>query len=360
MTPQGGWWGLALGLAVTVVASPGCVFKGKHELLEVQLDATRITMAARAEQCLTDIRDLEEQVEDLTLEIVLRQVQLDELGVRTELRDGEIDRLRSEKLALAVDLREALGKIAQLEEELTSLRRRRRRPPRVEPSPAPEAEDEPPSAGEQALADMQARLREHFHMEMEAAFLDRSHEQAQEAFRALEEAGYVSVLRRGPATVVRIPTRKLFQEGRSTLSARGLKIVEDAAAALSGIPGRQVAIEAHTHTTPTHSAEFASNWERGFGRAVAVLHALEASEVDARLSATSFAGTRPLAEGDTPQARQANRRVELVLTVDPDLSEPADPESEDEEGEEETGGSLGGEAASDDAASGQPASPERR
>ena len=64
-----------------------------------------------------------------------------------------------------------------------------------------------------------------------------------------------------------------------------------------------------------------------------MLRALEATEVEARLSATSFAGTRPITDNKSKDGRRANRRVELVISVDPDLIdafEPTPPEDEEQ------------------------------
>ena len=81
------------------------------------------------------------------------------------------------------------------------------------------------------------------------------------------------------------------------------------------MPGLRVTVEGHTDDQPVHTAEFASNWERAFSRAVAVLRGLEAS--GALLSVASFAGTRPLVANDTAEGRERNQRVELVIEVDP-------------------------------------------
>ena len=310
------------------LAASGCVFKGKRELLEVQLDATRIAMSARAEQCQTDIRTLERKLDDVTLEIVLRQLQLDELSVRTDLRDTELERLQAERVALATDLEAAVLENESLRKELEAEKaknRRRRRRPIESPAPGGTEPGEPATEGLRALADIQATLEQDFQDRMQSAFIDRMHEATVAAFQPLLDGGHVEVVREGKATVVRIPTSKLFQEGWATLSPRGMKIVADARAALAQIPGRDVSVEAHTDNVPVHSARFPSNWEKGFGRAVAVLHALEAGAFVGRLSATSFAGTRPLVKGDTPQARQINRRVELVITVDPEIAQRYEP-----------------------------------
>lgn len=294
-----------------------CVFKGKHERLQVQLDATQMAMSARAERCQTDIQTLEARVHDLDQEISLRQQQLDELGVRTALRDEELAKLQEERVALAVLLENTLEENRSLKTQLESLRRRRRKP--VERPTDPDGPPQDP--GRVALSDIQEKLEEDFQEQLAQQFLDSAHEKALEVFAPLVEARLVEILRVDGATVLRIPTGKLFQEGQTVLSPRGQKIVSDVAAGLERIPGRDVSIEAHTDEEPVHSAQFPSNWEKGFGRAAVVLHALEAQNVHARLSATSFAGTRPLVRG----GGEVNRRVELVITIDPSIADRFEP-----------------------------------
>ena len=157
---------------------------------------------------------------------------------------------------------------------------------------------------------------------MRRARADEAHTAAAAAFQPLADAGHAEVLRVGDDTVVRIATHLLFQEGWTTLSPRGEQIALAAAEALQQIPGRRVAIEAHTDDRPVHSAAFASNWEKGFGRAVALLRVFEAANVHATLSATSHAGSRPLVEGRTDAAQKRNRRVEIIIGTDSTLAAP--------------------------------------
>lgn len=312
-----------------------CVLRGKHERVQVQLDATQMAMSARAEQCQTDIQDLESRIEVLDQEIALRQVQLDELDVRTSLRDAELAKLQEQRVALGVLLEDTLEENRALKARVEALERRRRR--RV-PEGDPGVEAPPEDPGRLALTELQGKLEEDFQQQMAQQFIDRSNDQALEAFAALADGGQGEVVRVGDATVVRIPTGKLFQEGQTVLSPRGREIVRVIAAGLAKIPGRDVSIEAHTSQEPVHSAQFPSNWEKGFGRAAVVLHALEAENVHARLSATSFAGTRPLVDG----GGDVNRRVELVISTDPSIAEQFAPTPEEP---------IEGEAAADPDAS---------
>ncbi len=303
---------------IVLGALAGCISKGKHELLEVQLDATRIAMSARALQSQEDLAALHAQLESQTQEIVLRRLQLEALLVEAELRDDRLQRVGAERVALLARIEHLQAQIAQLSED---------RGASDDDPEAPSPEVEPIS--ERALAELTAQVRAQQIAEQEALWQARAHASAAEAFAQLIEAGHAELLRTPRATVIRIPTGRLFQEGWTTLSPRGEQIVAGAAEALAQIPGRSVSIEAHTDDRPVHSATFPSNWERGFSRALTVLRGLAAAGAPGSLSATSYAGTRPL----SPEASdEQNRRVELVIRTEPDpiddLRQAPEPEPE--------------------------------
>lgn len=271
-----------------------CVPKGRHELTEVQLDATRTALSARAAQCAADGQACEATVAALEAEISARQAQLDELARREALRDAEIVRLEALRVGLAAEL-EALA---------AELAKKGKAPP---PQPAE-------TVGGRAVADIAAAVGEHLRETIERERHAAARAETEAAFAALVAEGRAELATRGEAVVVRFPTALLFQEGFTTLSPRGEQVAQAAAEALSRLPGRTVTVEGHTDDAPVHTAEWPSNWERGFSRAVAVLRALEAAGAGTRLSAASFAATRPLG----PDARQ-NDRVELVVALDPEL-----------------------------------------
>lgn len=296
--------------ALLLVLLAGCVPKGRYEIAAVQLDATRTALSARTGQCAQDAMAQEARIAALEEEIRGRQLQLDELAVRAQLRDAELEALQEKVVALVVELDERSRELTRLRAELDRLTKR-----------APDAPDEAPepTVGAQTLAEIAEQVKAHFHEQLEHARRDRARDDDARAFATLVAEGRVELAVRGEATVVRIPTALLFQEGFSTLSPRGQQIATQVAEALERVPGRRITVEGHTDDRPVHTAEFASNWERGFSQALAVLRALEGAGAPATLSVASFAGTRPLVAGDRPEDLERNRRVELLIEADPDL-----------------------------------------
>jgi chemotaxis protein MotB len=75
-------------------------------------------------------------------------------------------------------------------------------------------------------------------------------------------------------------------------------------------------VDGHTDNVPlSGTGRYRDNWELSSARAVSVVKYLVAQGVPAaRLVAAGFGEFQPLAEGDTPEARNRNRRIELKLT----------------------------------------------
>ncbi len=70
------------------------------------------------------------------------------------------------------------------------------------------------------------------------------------------------------------------------------------------------------------SGRYQNNWELSAARAATVVWYLEAAHLmkPGLLSAVGHAATKPIAKNDTPEGREANRRVEMVVELNADES----------------------------------------
>lgn len=114
----------------------------------------------------------------------------------------------------------------------------------------------------------------------------------------------------------------LFDLASADLKPQAYGILDDLVAIL-GRNGYSVSVEGHTDDKPIHTARYPSNWDLSVARATRVTrYLIEHGIARERLRAVGYADTKPLAAGDTPQARARNRRVSLVVHLREPRAEP--------------------------------------
>lgn len=125
--------------------------------------------------------------------------------------------------------------------------------------------------------------------------------------------------------VVELSENILFDSGKADLKPEGVTALTEVAQILQTIEGRDFQIAGHTDNVPIKSRRFPSNWDLSTARAVTVAQTIaQQGLAEGRLSAAGYADTQPVASNDTPEGRQQNRRIEIVLMPNldelPDLS----------------------------------------
>ena len=152
--------------------------------------------------------------------------------------------------------------------------------------------------------------------EVPAEPLNPAAEFAGRALSFLREAGLtdeIEVIEHEGGVSLRIDSEVLFASGTAELSSAGMDQLEKLEPLLSDTD-YQIVVAGHTDNRPIRSARFPSNWELSSARAGSVVRLFEAMGIaSARMQATGYADTRPLARNDTGRGRERNRRVELVL-----------------------------------------------
>jgi chemotaxis protein MotB len=111
------------------------------------------------------------------------------------------------------------------------------------------------------------------------------------------------------------PLRPFSPSGGAKLRRPALGSLDKIAQILKRAPNR-VIIEGHTDDTPVASgSDFDSNWELASIRATSVVRYLvKVHGIDpGRLSAVSYADTRPLAPNNSEDSRARNRRIEILI-----------------------------------------------
>lgn len=255
-------------LAIPLLLAPGCVGMKKYKDLESNHAATQENLAKRV----AHIGALEDEVHTLEKNLALAEGEVTQLKAEIETARAQNARLLQEKGNLASDVESMKQALAELE--------------------ARKAEAEKRIA---AYRDLLAR------------------------FQRLIDSGKLKVKIVDGRMVVELATDVLFASGSADLSAEGKAAIVEVAGILASIPDRSFQVEGHTDNVPIRTAQYPSNWELAAARSLSVVKTMvEAGMPAGRISAASFADSRPVAPNDSPAGKAANRRIEIVVV--PDLS----------------------------------------
>lgn len=106
----------------------------------------------------------------------------------------------------------------------------------------------------------------------------------------------------------------LFALGSAELTPEAKKLIGEVAPILLET-NNYLRVEGHTDNLPIHTRRYPSNWELSAARATSVLQQLlkTADFEPGRLSAVAYGEYRPRVPNDSPENRQLNRRVDIVI-----------------------------------------------
>jgi chemotaxis protein MotB len=138
-------------------------------------------------------------------------------------------------------------------------------------------------------------------------------DEVEQAMADLIDRELVTVRRHGKWVEVEIKTDILFPSGVATLSPPAEQVLVQLAETLKPFPN-SIRVEGHTDNRPINTSAFPSNWELSAARAASVVHLFTRAGMDpARLAVIGLGENRPSQSNATPEGRNANRRVLLVI-----------------------------------------------
>lgn len=120
---------------------------------------------------------------------------------------------------------------------------------------------------------------------------------------------------------IELASSQFFLPGGVKLRLNALKTMDRIALILK-LTDKKIVIEGHTDSQPiSKDAPYESNWELASLRATSIVrYLIKYHEIDpTRLSAISYADTRPIADNKTEEGRARNRRIEIYLILDDKL-----------------------------------------
>ncbi|MCM3566978.1 OmpA family protein [Neobacillus mesonae] len=105
----------------------------------------------------------------------------------------------------------------------------------------------------------------------------------------------------------------LFDPGKANLKESSFKTLDSISGLIKTL-SNPISIEGHTDNVPIKNPRYPSNWELSSARAVSVLHYFESKQIaKKRLQFVGYGEYKPIFPNDTPQHKQANRRVNIVI-----------------------------------------------
>ena len=129
----------------------------------------------------------------------------------------------------------------------------------------------------------------------------------------LVSEGKVRVMQTPRGVNVEINASVLFAPGDAKLNEQSIETLQAVAKVLKD-DTHMIQVEGHTDSVPNSNAYFPSNWELSAVRASSVVRLFIDSGVrEARLQAIGHGANQPLDTNDTPEGRQRNRRVQLMI-----------------------------------------------
>jgi type VI secretion system protein ImpK len=143
----------------------------------------------------------------------------------------------------------------------------------------------------------------------EPTVLDR----LQTALKPDIDSGIVGVVGTPTTPIVRVSNRAGFGSAGAQPQPALLAVLERIGTALKSEPGT-VQVIAYTDNQPIRTVQFPSNFQLSAARAQAARAAIARTIGDPkRLSAEGRADADPIASNATPEGREQNRRIEIVL-----------------------------------------------
>jgi chemotaxis protein MotB len=122
---------------------------------------------------------------------------------------------------------------------------------------------------------------------------------------------------------VEMRTDILFPSGSARLADDAATVIERLGTVLAPFPN-PIRVEGYTDNKPIKTAVFYSNWELSAARAGSVVRVLATHGVSPdRLAVIGYGEQRPLKANDTPEGRNANRRVVIVILSTDLMRQPA-------------------------------------
>ncbi|HJP98881.1 MAG TPA: flagellar motor protein MotD [Rhodanobacteraceae bacterium] len=173
-------------------------------------------------------------------------------------------------------------------------------PPRDEPPPGHEGAASKPSPGS----------------DVQVASLKSIASKVTQALKPWVDSNKVVIRETKQWVEIEIRTDVLFPSGVAQLAEPAHSVLDNVAAVLAQFPN-PIRVEGYTDNRPIKTSRFPSNWELSAARAGSVARLFREHGVDpARMGIFGWGDTHPVASNATPEGRNRNRRIAIVVLGD--------------------------------------------
>lgn len=124
----------------------------------------------------------------------------------------------------------------------------------------------------------------------------------------------VSIKKDTRGILIEIQDKILFDSGKADIKSDSFSLLNNISKLLNKFPN-EVIVEGHTDNLPISRGYYKSNWELSTDRAVKVVkYFVDNQRMNGkRFQAVGCGEYRPIASNNTPQGRQTNRRVNILI-----------------------------------------------
>ncbi|OGG05308.1 MAG: hypothetical protein A3F83_17145 [Candidatus Glassbacteria bacterium RIFCSPLOWO2_12_FULL_58_11] len=149
---------------------------------------------------------------------------------------------------------------------------------------------------------------------IQRAIVDESVSNLQDFIQGRKMGDDVKVVISDKGVSLSISAPLLFDSGRSDLKPDMYPLLSQVFDIARGWPN-VIRVEGHTDNTPIESAQYESNWDLSFARALSVVQfAVQFSKIHpSRLAPVACGEYRPVADNTTEEGRAKNRRIEIMM-----------------------------------------------
>jgi chemotaxis protein MotB len=123
--------------------------------------------------------------------------------------------------------------------------------------------------------------------------------------------------------IIELQEKILFDSGQAVIKSGSLPLLNKITDLLGQFPN-EIIVEGHTDNVPINRGYYQTNWELSADRAVKVTRYLteKQSLTPGRIQAVGCGEFRPIASNNSPEGRQKNRRVNiLIVTIEKESSQ---------------------------------------